>query len=225
MDGLPRWPWSHWARAWSKLCRGDAENALMALNEALREAPDFSEANELKARLLLDLGRYVELGRLLQPLINKEHNRSFAYTMLANSLLAQNKPSLAVDVAETAVKFDWTNVDGFVALGRARLGVGDVAGAQRAFHNASKLDGDNPRVKAAAALADASGPQLQRTLAELARQWPGNTEIWCWLAHVSEHGGDTGQATEAYEAALAAKPYLLEAQTGLASLQRKAKRV
>ncbi len=225
MEALPRWPWSHWSRAWSQLCRNDAEGALASLSEALRLSPDFSEALELKSALLLDMGRAEELGDLLRPLINHEHHRSFAYTKMAQSLLDQKKSGMALDVAETAVKFDPTNLDAFLTLGRARLNVGDRDGARRAFENAQNLDPDNPRVRAYVALTDRSGAELQQTLSALAREWSDGAEIWCLLGDVSERLGDAGQAAEAYQAAAAAETLSIESANEIGLMANETRRV
>jgi tetratricopeptide (TPR) repeat protein len=221
LESLPRWPWSHWARAWSRLCSGQTEEAVASLDEALRLSPDFSEALELKSSLLLDMGRNAELGELLRPLIDREQRRSFVYTKMAESLLDLGKPGMALEVAETAAKFDPSNPDALVALGRARRDGGDSAGAQRAFTEALRIDQDNLRLRAYATPTESSDGQWSQILSELARNGPDASEIWCLLGDAFEKNNEFGRAVDAYESAAAAKPYLLKAQLGLIAAHHK----
>ena len=208
------------------MCRNDVEGALSSLDEALRLSPDFSEALELKSSLLLDMGRAEELGDLLRPLINHEHHRSFAYAKLAESLLDQKKSSMALDVAETAVKFDQTNLSAFLALGRARLNfTGDRDGAQRAFRKCAAI-GRRQSARARACRVDRTfrrGFACSDALCARARMARRSGDLVLVGRSQRTTPGDASQAAEAYQSAVADKPYLVKAQLGLASWRSKKK--
>jgi Tfp pilus assembly protein PilF len=139
VEGLPRWGWSHLARAWDRLCKNDGALALAELDEAERLAPELMDAKELKIELLLESGRYRQAGDVIRPLLDQKKDESKAYSYLAESFFLQKNYRMAADMAESAIKSNQRNAMAFVWLGMARASLKDREGAARAFDNAAGL--------------------------------------------------------------------------------------
>ncbi len=209
VQALPRWGWSHLAHAWALLCRGETPSALLELEEAERLAPDLMEAKELRAQILLEMGRFAELGKMLRPLLDQKKDESMAYEYLAGSLLLQGKASMAIEMAESAIKSNHQNAQALVWLGRARAQSGDSAGSLRAFENARSLRNFDPVIQAW--LSNGSITELK----QLAQSNSRIGSLWLMLAQAYAQDKKWPEAVDAYQNALAIQPWLLQAQSGL----------
>lgn len=208
VEGLPRWGWSHLARAWSHLCRGDAAAALFELDEAQRLSTDLMEAKELNAVILLDQERFNELGKVIRPLLDQKKNESQAYAFLAQSFFLQRNYNMAAEMAESAIKCNQQNAQGFIWLGMARAYLKDAAGAGRAFENAQSLRPFDPIIQGYQMRAAESLRALLKTNAR-------NAHLWLLLGDAYRFDKNWPEAVDAYQNALALEPWLLRGQLGL----------
>lgn len=215
IEGLP---WAHLVISWNYLCRGNASGALSELEEALKWAPEFQEALQLKTRILLDQGQYEDLGRVLRPLLDQNINQSFAYTMLAQSLLDQGNLALAEDMAETAIRHNARNPRPFLCLAVVRAERGDKEGALRAANGAISLNPNDCVLEAHRAYLlgligqfAASEDFFKASLGEC----PNEAEAWLLRGEIHQKQVNYPEAIQAFQNALQFKPYLLKAHLGL----------
>lgn len=223
IEALPRWPWSFWAGAHHQLCQGRELAALSSLDEALRLAPDFSAAHQMKAQILADKGQYEELGRMIRPLLDKKLHESLGYVFLAQSFYEQGKTDLALDSAEEAIRSDSRNAWAFVWLALARLQKGDKDAGLRALNEGLRMRPFDEDLIAMEALfrSRADGEETFSTLYKKIEEQTRNANVWLALGEVEKSKGHTPEAIWAYQRALELRPYLLKAQLGLVTLYSK----
>jgi predicted Zn-dependent protease len=215
---LPRWPWGRMVTAWAALCRGDDRKAVSDLDEALRLSHEFPEAAQLKAEILLDRGQYDELGRVIRPMLDQKVIQTDGDVLLSKSFLAQGNGELAAEMAEAAIRLNQQDHRAFAALGMARAMNRDIAGADRAFDEALRLNSYDTTIAAEAAHSHAMGagdPTADATFRSLSERDPRNAELWTLWGDVQLKAGHHSDAVQSFQTAVALKPYLLRAQLGL----------
>ncbi len=217
-DWLSDWCWSYMMKAWIQLCKGDTQRALLSLGEASRLAPDLFEPIRLRAEVLTDQMRFDELGEVIRPLLDQKKHQSEAYALLARSFMLQKKRSLTQEMADSAIKLDRRNAFAFEWLAMSRAELKDRQGMKFAFDMAKQLRPLDKTIQAADAFYRASvfsepgaGAELQKLINDN-RRIP---ELWIFAGDYSRRNKNWTDAINAYQSALALKPYSLAAHLGL----------
>jgi serine/threonine-protein kinase len=120
--------------------RNRVDDAIDAVNEAIRLKPDYAMARSNLASYLLIKNQPVEA--LEQARLAVGHNSSAAHTRLAlgRALLANDKAAEAVPELQAATRFDARNRLGWSELGKALTKIGLTDDAIAAHEEAIKID-------------------------------------------------------------------------------------
>lgn len=214
-DVFPRWPVGRLVSAHARLCVGDARKALSELDESLRLQPDFPDAALLRAEILLDQERFEQLGRAVRPMLDQGMLRSEAEVLLSRSFLLQGNETMAIELAEGAIRMDQRNHRALAALGLARAVAGDAAGAKRALADAVLLNPDDAYAAAADAFVRADNEAFRR----LASGSPRDPHVWLFWGELCLREKRFSDAAQAFQSASSVRPWLLGAHLGMAAAQ------
>ena len=161
-------------RADLRQLQGDAMATLEALNGAARKAPADRDVALRRGELLSQMGRLDEAAVVLNGVL-KKHFHPGAAAELGFVRLRQHLPQEATRLLRAALAKDPQLAKAHYYLGATLAQGGDVAGAERAYHEADRLDPKDARPLAALCIAQAqAGRTAERDLIQkdLATRFP-----------------------------------------------------
>jgi eukaryotic-like serine/threonine-protein kinase len=161
-------------RADLRQLQGDALATLEALNSAARKAPGDRDVALRRGELLSQLGRLDEAAVVLNGVLKKRFQPRAA-AELGFVRLRQNQPQEALRLLRAALSKDPQLAKAYYYLGVTLAQVGDLAGAERAYHDADRLDSKDARPLGALCILQAqAGKTAERDAVqkELASRFP-----------------------------------------------------
>ncbi len=141
-------------RADLRQLQGDAPATLEALNTATRKAPQDRDVALRRGELLSQMGRLDEAAQVLNGVLKKRFHPGAA-AELGFVRLRQNQPQEASRLLKAALGKDPQLAKAYYYLGATLAQVGDMAGAERAYREADRLDPSDARPLAALCIAQA----------------------------------------------------------------------
>jgi tetratricopeptide (TPR) repeat protein len=127
------------------LCRvqqaqGKSDAALKSCAKAIDLDPDYLEAREQYAAVLMETGDYSEAVRQLQQGAIAAPKDSFVYSMLAEALYLADRPQEAEAQANKAIELDGASAQGYLLRGEARRAQKRFAEAAVDYHRVLDLE-------------------------------------------------------------------------------------
>ena len=174
MELSPQDPRPDLLRADLRQLQGDASATLESLNAATRKAPGDRDIALRRGELLSQMGRLDEAAVALNAVLKKRFHPGAA-AELGFVRLRQNQPQEALRLVKAALGKDPQLARAYYYLGATLAQTGDPAGAERAYHEADRLDPEDPRPLAALCIAQAqAGKTAEREAIQkdLANRFP-----------------------------------------------------
>ncbi len=201
--------------------RGDLATAEILFRRYLKYEPDRAEARYMLGMILLRRGKTAEAVAALEEVVRRRPNFDYALIALSDVYRRRKDYRRARDYAERAAAVDPVPVDAWIALGEARLALGDQEGAIRAFRRAVARDPDLIEVRlklgdlyyvrqklgllsgelAESQYADARDAARKRLLDR-----PGDVQARIWLAKAQAGLGDLDEAVAELERIVEERP-------------------
>ena len=127
------------------LCRvqqaqGKADGALKSCAKAIDLDPDYLEAREAYAAVLMETGDYSEAVRQLQQGAISAPKDTFVHSMLAEALYLADRPQEAEQEANKAIALDGASAQGYLLRGEARRAQKRFTEAAADYHRALELE-------------------------------------------------------------------------------------
>ncbi len=212
--------------AWINLGRrrradGRLEASLAAFEEATALQSGDADAWLGRGLVALELGRFDDAEAALNRADELAPHQAHAQVALGDLALAQGEQGLAIDAYRTALRRREDLPETWLKLGNALVREADFVGAERAYRQALH---HNERLAAAhnglgtSLLGQGNYEAAEHALQMAAQLDEADPNPWMNLALLRERTGATGDARDAWQAALARDPNATVARERLARL-------
>lgn len=202
--------WDNWAQF--LILSGDYAAAQEKLDHSLQLDPLFDETWIIQASLYASQGKMTEAAEAYEQALALSPNRTDIRLMMGDIYYDQGRFVEAAQAYEEALNADPNYVDAWLRLGDAYQSQGRMADAIAAYEQAAVLNPSQPRLWRVLGFlyAQSSRPleavqALQRSI-DLSPDSPENWEAHKWMAIAYDQLGQTDQALEQAQKALALAP-------------------
>ena len=146
------------SRAYRAFAQGRRQEAISALRQILRSAPDDPAALTLLGRMSLADNEPLAALQAFERVLRAHGDAATAWLDLARTLRELNNHAQALTAVHRAIDIDARRAGGWLLLGDLHLDLGDLAAARTAFLRARVLEPANVGALRGLARCDAPGP-------------------------------------------------------------------
>ncbi|WP_200388090.1 tetratricopeptide repeat protein [Thiocapsa imhoffii] len=129
LEDNPEHPLGYYLRGLLLERQGDNENAIAAFEASIERAPDTIEPVLALTRVYASLGRFNAAERTIRQLLASSPNNITASTLLAEILVADERPEEAREIYQEVIRFSGQAPAGYLGLAQIQQRSDDIEGA------------------------------------------------------------------------------------------------
>ncbi len=213
-------PEQYFAKAQQYYAAGNQNAAVIELKNAIQKNPDFAEARALLGKVYLDQNDGPSAEKELRRALQLGAAKDMLLPQLGRALLLQREYKKLLEEIPAKPDGKPAEVAALLALrGDAYAGLGNIADAQAAYQEASRLDPGLPEANrglAVLALADNQADKALRLADESIKKSGDRADPWVLKGDLLRTQGKSAEAIQAYQEALKRNPNHLGAHLSLA---------